>query len=300
MTELELQVGDDRDQVRVAAALAVAVDRPLHLGRAGAHRGERVGDAALEVVVAVDRDPRAGRADRRDGRARDLLDLCGQRAAVGVAQRDRLRARPRRPCARSAARSRRRRDGRRRSARRRRRRACPRRPGTRSTPRSCAGSRRARPGSPSRGAGASSCPPACRPGRSTRPARAAPDPARPRRSRRRVMPNAAMSAWPSASPASSSKSSSSLGFDDGKPASIEVDAEPVQPVHDAQLLARGQGHARAPHPVAQGGVVELDVARHAPPPIRPRSTGPSPDRASRGSALPVREGRRRTRPRPRA
>jgi hypothetical protein len=39
VAELQLQVGDDRDQVGIAAALAVAVDRPLHMGRALAHRG---------------------------------------------------------------------------------------------------------------------------------------------------------------------------------------------------------------------------------------------------------------------
>ena len=58
---LELEVGDDRDEVGVAAALAVAVHRALDHRRPGAHARERVGDADARVVVAVDAD-RAGRA----------------------------------------------------------------------------------------------------------------------------------------------------------------------------------------------------------------------------------------------
>ena len=75
------------------------------------------------------------------------------------------------------------------------------------------------------------------------------------------MPKAAISACVEASrAASSSKSSSSLGFEAGKPASIRCDAELVEAVRDAQLLLGGQRHALALHAVAQGGVVELDVA----------------------------------------
>ena len=60
---------DDRDQVGVAAALAVAVDRALHEAGALLDRGEAVGDGALGVVVGVDaRGPR--RAARRARRAR--------------------------------------------------------------------------------------------------------------------------------------------------------------------------------------------------------------------------------------
>ena len=61
--ELELEVGDDRDQVGVAGALAVPVDRALHVRRAGVDRGQRVGDRAAGVVVAVDADA-----------ARDVVD----------------------------------------------------------------------------------------------------------------------------------------------------------------------------------------------------------------------------------
>ena len=84
---LQLEVGDDRDEVRVAGALADAVDRALHLRRAGLDRDERVGDGAAAVVVPVDaeRDVRQRLAHLGD----DRRDLRRQRAAVGVAQHER-------------------------------------------------------------------------------------------------------------------------------------------------------------------------------------------------------------------
>ena len=63
--QLELEVGDHRDQVGVAGALAVAVDAALHVRRAGVDRGQRVRDRAAAVVVGVDADPDAGRSRRR-------------------------------------------------------------------------------------------------------------------------------------------------------------------------------------------------------------------------------------------
>ncbi len=56
VAELQLQGAEDRDEVRVAAALAVAVHRALDERRAGVDGCERVGDPALEVVVGVDPD----------------------------------------------------------------------------------------------------------------------------------------------------------------------------------------------------------------------------------------------------
>src|SRR5207302_1724124 len=53
---LQRQVGDDADQIDVAAALADAVDRALHLRRPLGHGGEGVGDGDITVVVAVDAD----------------------------------------------------------------------------------------------------------------------------------------------------------------------------------------------------------------------------------------------------
>src|SRR5436309_1475273 len=50
---LQRQVRDGRGEVAVAGALAVAVDRALHVGGAAPYARERVGDAAAGVVVGV-------------------------------------------------------------------------------------------------------------------------------------------------------------------------------------------------------------------------------------------------------
>ena len=77
VAELQLQVGDDRDQVRVAGALAVAVDRALDLARADLDRRERVCDTTFEVVVAVNADADAV-SERRQGGGRRRGNLRGQ------------------------------------------------------------------------------------------------------------------------------------------------------------------------------------------------------------------------------
>jgi len=89
-SHLQLQVGDDRHEVRVASPLADAVDRALHLRRARFDGGQRVGDRAAGVVVAVDaeRRPRQRFAHYRERGP----DLGGQGAAVGVAQHEPLGA----------------------------------------------------------------------------------------------------------------------------------------------------------------------------------------------------------------
>ena len=82
-----MQRRDQGDEVGVAAALAEAVQRALHLARAGVDRGERVRDRVAGVVVGVDAEPVAGDAGG-DHRGGDRADLGGQRAAVGVAEHD--------------------------------------------------------------------------------------------------------------------------------------------------------------------------------------------------------------------
>ena len=119
--QLQREVGDDRREVAVAGALAVAVDRALHLAwRRRARRPARWPRAQpvsswqwmpiVDVVAEVAARPRATIA----------LDLVRQRAAVGVAQHERGRRR----CIAAASSTRRRTRGcacsRRRSARRRR------------------------------------------------------------------------------------------------------------------------------------------------------------------------------------
>ncbi len=89
---LQLQRRQDRDEVGVAAALAVAVDAALHQAGAGTDRGKRVGDRALGVIVGVDADlDRAVEAGDDGGRG--LGDELRQAAAVGIAEGDVLRSR---------------------------------------------------------------------------------------------------------------------------------------------------------------------------------------------------------------
>ena len=59
VTHFELQVGDNRNQIAVAATFAKAVDDALHLRRAGLHGGQRIGDAQFAIVVGVNADRNA-------------------------------------------------------------------------------------------------------------------------------------------------------------------------------------------------------------------------------------------------
>ena len=70
---LQSQRRDEGHEIGVAAALAEAVQRALHLPRAGADGGERIGDRVAGVVVGVDAETFAGN-DARD-LADDALDL---------------------------------------------------------------------------------------------------------------------------------------------------------------------------------------------------------------------------------
>ena len=255
MAELELEVGDDRDEVGVAAALAVAVDRALDQRGALGDGGERVGHAALGVVVAVDAE--RARAERARDRAHRLGDLVGSEAPLvshsvtfsapavgGRAQAARARSPGRRA-------------SRRRSARRRRRPACP-APTRKATESAIIAQvllavdaddllEVQRPGladeRADRREGARRAPAA--PGRRRRAGRAGGS------SRTRAIVGVQ-----NVSRASSAKSSASFGFEAGKPASIEVDAELVEHVRDAHLLLGRERHALALHAVAQGGVVD--------------------------------------------
>ena len=56
------QIGADGNQIGVAAAFADAVDRALHLHRAGIDGGQRIGDGQIAIVVAVNADGHVGRA----------------------------------------------------------------------------------------------------------------------------------------------------------------------------------------------------------------------------------------------
>ncbi len=87
--ELECEVGDDADEVGVATALTVAVDRALDVRGAGLHGREGVGDGQLAVVVGMDADRDGAEGHHVPG---GRLDALGQRTAVRVAQHDPLRS----------------------------------------------------------------------------------------------------------------------------------------------------------------------------------------------------------------
>ena len=89
---LQHEVGDDGDEVGVAAALAVAVDGALHVAHALGHRGESIRHRTLGVIVDVDAQ-RAGRLHHLLHGTEDLDDLVRHAAAVGVAEDEAVRAR---------------------------------------------------------------------------------------------------------------------------------------------------------------------------------------------------------------
>ncbi len=81
----EDEVGDDGEEVGVAAAFAVAVGGALDVDGAGVGGGEGVGDGAAGVVVAVDAEGGAGGGA---GLGDDAAHLVGEVSAVGVAEDD--------------------------------------------------------------------------------------------------------------------------------------------------------------------------------------------------------------------
>jgi hypothetical protein len=85
MAAFQDQVGDDADQVRVAAAFADAVDGALDLRGPLGHGGQGIGHGHVAIVVAVNSYLDAqGLASL----TRASGDLLRQRAAIGIAQDD--------------------------------------------------------------------------------------------------------------------------------------------------------------------------------------------------------------------
>ena len=90
VAELQFQIGDDRDQIGVAAALAIAVHAALHVRAAGFDGGDGIGHRHIAIVVGMDADDAVeALADFRD----DFHDAMRQVAAVGVAQAQHIGAR---------------------------------------------------------------------------------------------------------------------------------------------------------------------------------------------------------------
>ena len=77
--------GNDADQIAIAGAFAVAIDRALHLRCADVHRGDGIGDAEAAIVVRVNAD---ARGQFGFGNCGDAADLRRQTTAVGIAQHD--------------------------------------------------------------------------------------------------------------------------------------------------------------------------------------------------------------------
>ena len=88
---LQGEVRDDRGEVAVPGALAVPVDRALHLLGTAADTGERVGDPTAGVVVEVHADAHVG-PDVVDDRAHRGFDVERQAPAVGVAEDEAVHA----------------------------------------------------------------------------------------------------------------------------------------------------------------------------------------------------------------
>ena len=84
IAKLENKRWDQRDQVGIAAPLAKSVDGALHLARAGADGGQRVGHRHPRVIMAVNAKTRLG--NRLANGADNLEHFRRQRAAIGIAQ----------------------------------------------------------------------------------------------------------------------------------------------------------------------------------------------------------------------
>ena len=89
--DLEREVCPDRHEVGVAASLAVAIDRALHVIGAGLDGGEGVCHRQARVIVNVDPDDRP-RTDLAHHAPRHRSNLIGEAAAVRVTQHHRRRA----------------------------------------------------------------------------------------------------------------------------------------------------------------------------------------------------------------
>ena len=91
--QFQLEIGDERNHIGVAAALAVAVHCALNLLAARLHGGDCARHRHIRVVVRMYAQRRVGMPPCFCHNRRDFV---GQRAAVGIAQHDALRARQRR------------------------------------------------------------------------------------------------------------------------------------------------------------------------------------------------------------
>jgi hypothetical protein len=90
MAHLQLEIRQNGAEVGVAAPLAIAIHTTLHVRCSGIHGGECIGDGDIGIVVSVNADY-AGKPipHQRD----DFCNPMRQRAAIGVAEAENIRAR---------------------------------------------------------------------------------------------------------------------------------------------------------------------------------------------------------------
>ena len=259
-SELELEVGDDRAEVGVAAALAVAVDRALHLTRARAHRGERVGDARSRRRCACGCRAGCRRARRCTSRTTSSTSHGRCRRWCRTARPSRRRRAP--PRAASRARRPGRPCSRRRSARRRRSRAGRARAGTRPLSSIMRRFSSSVVRSTSVTCSVQLLPKTVHTGVPRLEQRLdvrvvlGRDPARGRSSRtpRSARASTGMSR-------ARSKNSASFGFEPGQPPSMKATPNSSRRCGDAELVVDRERDALALRAVAERGVVDLDDAR---------------------------------------
>ena len=84
-----MQVGNERTEIEIAAALAEPIDRPLNLAHSHLHSRHGVGHRQLPIIVTVDTQ-RLGNDTLKAGNR--LGNIAGKTAAVGIAQNDAIGA----------------------------------------------------------------------------------------------------------------------------------------------------------------------------------------------------------------
>ena len=85
MPHLDFKIGNDGDDIGIAATFAVAVHTALYMRCAFFHCGEGIGNCHVGIVVRMDADHTAeALTNIRDNFAQTM----GQRSAIGVAQAD--------------------------------------------------------------------------------------------------------------------------------------------------------------------------------------------------------------------
>ena len=84
VVHLEFEIWNDGAEICISAALAVPVDRALHVRRAGFHSGECIGDGQFTIIVRVNADSNCRRQGSSDD-ANNFTNALGQAASIRIA-----------------------------------------------------------------------------------------------------------------------------------------------------------------------------------------------------------------------